>query len=292
MRAIKYIIISLLIVSLCIGCNTKKSNNKDLIINENTIWEDAKVDAIYKQRIFINDLVSEESNSSFQDDIEFLESIKYENAFANKFLELLNESTIMDIVNNGSLIERYVLYNYLTIRLGRCEGTCSSNNILLYNGYPDSIIKPKYSKNVEVSGIKYMDRSFDDNYNLKSSWVPLLFSFNFNTVNDESTLRNYYVIANYFPNANSFGIPYVSEKIESLLYESHYNWVDILAEEKKKEAEYNWIEIDKYIVDKVINNNKEFLDFYINYKNNIFFERWNNEHPVDTTIPRTSQILE
>ena len=59
----------------------------------------------------------------------------------------------MDIVNNGSLIERYVLYNYLTIRLGRCEGTCSSNNILLYNGYPDSIIKPKYSKNVEVTGL-------------------------------------------------------------------------------------------------------------------------------------------
>lgn len=263
------------------GCAKNKVKEEKEVLEskltaEEKLWLDAADDRIYKQRIYLLDEYSKfhdkESVFSFDSDLKALSEVK-DNTFAQKFIELYNKTNLKDIMSGDSYIKKYVLYCYLSLATNRCEGTCAHNDRV-------DIYIPKDGTN--LTKVYYRDKSFDSDLNPISNynfaWVPFIFEY---TTNDSSD-KNYFLI-NYFDNKeeeeNTYHILTRTNSLEEAQEYAHKKWVEIYKKDAQSKHEYSWIELDNSIIDEVINNNKEFLNFYIKYKKELYYPRYDKEHP-------------
>ena len=277
------LICGMILIGVC-GCNKSSKNQKDQnqekisMTEEEQIWDDSSADEIYNKRIFLYDQYSEFNGGSdfdFKNDVEFLNTIKDKNKFANKFLKLLNETNIMNILDNGTKIEQYILFSYLSVKVNRCEGLCDHNSEI--SNYA------RYMDDYTIGKIYYKDTSFDSNLNpifkTDFSWPCFIFEFH----NEKK--GNEYIIISSFDDKKLADNFYILDSSKTTLDEAknyaHKKWVEIYNESSRYKYEFNWVELNCEIVDKVINNNKEFLDFYIDYKKNVFFTKYDVENPSE-----------
>ena len=202
-RKLFYILICTIVLFGVCGCKNisnkqeSKKTEKVSMTEEEKIWDDAAADEIYKQRIFLYDQYSEFNGGNdfdFKKDVELLNSIKDKNKFANKFIELLNKTNIIDVLDNGTKMEQYILFSYLSLMINRCEGLCAhdekTNGIL---GYIDEY---------KIGKVYYKDTSFDSDLNPRFdnksfSWPCFIFEFQ-NEKNDYK-----YVIISSFDDLSS-----------------------------------------------------------------------------------------
>ena len=273
----KLIIISITIF-LLMGCGKTNKNNDETIAvipsEEEQLWIDSQKDEVYNQRIFLYDEYSmflPDNQYSFNEDIDFLNSIRNENKFAEKFLKLLNNSTIKDILDSNNQIDKYVLFSYLSLSVNRCEGMCAHNKKISYKEYSDYYVNKIY----------YRDKSFNSKlepiYKSKSSWPCFIFEL---CKDDNKCGYLYTNPMDYIDDKDTFFVSSMYTTLDYVKSETHKYWVECYVEEK--EHEFNWVELDGDIIDKVINNNKSFLDFYIKYKRDYYYPRYDLENPEPT----------
>ena len=264
----------LLILILLIGCSNKSNNNIDdnsisikadneiILSEEDQIWNDAIVDEIYNQRITICDSVNKSlPDSQFSNDISKLNELKNSNVFAKKFLDLLDNSNIEDIINNGSDLEKYLLLSYLCVETNHHEGLGISLNWI-------NDAKIVNSSNQLIS-VYYREQSYDSNKNLKSdekynSKYPY-FIFEFSNPNNASNI--FILSKGYISSYGSSDINIDTEYTE--VKDGKYGGVEV-----------SWIKIDEQTMFNVINKNKDFLDFYLKYKNNVYYVQYDQEHNI------------
>ena len=259
------------------GCESSKNDIKDNIDTKSSLTDEEKImldasdEKIYNQRIYLIDqqMIGNDATlrSGFDEDIEFLTKLKSDNLFASKFLDLYYKSDIDNILNNYTDIEFYLLFSYLTVKTNHCEGMCTNEEKI--NSYT-------IGKDYYLNKVYYRDKSFDSKLNpiLTSSgnaWPCFIMEF----ISASSPEEKSYVITNPHVINNSktgtFYIMNISKSFEYAVDYSKKTWVEIYTEEAEKEHEFNWVELDQAYIDNIINNNIEFLDFYIKYKNDIFY---------------------
>lgn len=270
-------ILSALIFNIT-GCESSKNDIKDnndtksSLTDEEKIKLDASSEKIYNQRIYLIDqqMIDNDATlrSGFDEDIEFLTKLKSDNLFASKFLDLYYKSDIDNILNNYTDIEFYLLFSYLTVKTNHCEGMCFNEGKI--NSYT---VGEDYS----LGKVYYRDKSFDSNMKpiLSSSgiaWPCFIMEFtSASNPNEKKYVITNPRVKNSLKKYGKFYITYIGNNFESAVDYSKKTWVEIYTEEAEKEHEFNWVELDQAYIDNIINNNIEFLDFYIKYKNDIFY---------------------
>lgn len=282
MKKLKNITLVLILCTLLTGCGKNKTTEEKPEVSEpkltaeEKLWLDAADDKVYKQRIYLRDEYSKfhdkESDYSFDSDIKALTEMK-DNTFAQKFIELYNKTNLKDIMTSDSYVKKYILYYYLSLATNRCEGTCAHNDRV-------DIYAPK--EGATLTKAYYRDKSFDSDltpvteYN--HSWVPFILEY----TDKDSSDKEYFLI-NYFDKKdeeeNIYRVLTREKTLEEVQNYAHKKWVEIYRKDARQEHEYSWIELDNSIIDEVINNNKEFLDFYAKYKKELYYPRYDKDHP-------------
>lgn len=265
-----YLVLLIIVCVLFIsGCSNQKSNTikneKQEISREDKIWLDASINAIYNQRITIKDSVmihAKWEDSDFQDDIDVLETMKETNAFADEFLDLLNNTNIVDIISSGNELEQYLLFSYLNIQINHYEGlgiyyNWVSDKYRNLNGY--KLVKV-YSK--QFQGNKLIEKEKE---NFKNPWFAFCFK---DDNNKEVWVRTF----------GSFSKSDITYSTFSMYYYDSFD--DLLLGESELSKEYEFSEVNSEIVSKVITDNSEFLDFYIKYKNEFYYPKFDEEHEI------------
>ena len=277
-RIICLIIICILIFSVT-GCGkstntiekTSNKNGDDLskyenLSDEEKIWIMANEDDIYDQRIFIRDSIllsstkDENGDESFFNDLSKLKKLAKSNLFAKKFIELYNKTNLDDILNNGTDLEKYLLYTYLNIKTNHNEGFGSTYNaIKSLDEYPNLVnykIDSIYQSHFDSSG-----KLIPNNNQNESRFI---FKFISNNEGDKDIYMT--------------GLGYIEDYQTSFyMYEYDYETLKTKMDSWEKSG-HKYNKLDKNIIQKVILNNIDFLDFYINYKNNIYYPRYDKEN--------------
>ena len=237
--------IALLFVLLILtGCNKEVNNdiNKDDIVTtiddnelseEEIIWNDAIDDEIYNQRITIYDSVNKSlPDSQFSNDISKLNELKNSNAFAKEFLDLLDKTNIVDIINNGNDLEKCLLLSYLCIETNHHEGFGYSLNWL-----NDTKIVDSYNQLINVY---YREQSYDSDNNLKSENNNSKYPFFIFEFSNSNTDNNFFVLTE----------GYMNDYSSSIDIDTRYNEVK---NGKYGGVEVNWIKVDEQTLSNVIN---------------------------------------
>lgn len=279
----KKLFLILIIFSLFItGCSENKT--KEIIeekqkSEEELIWEDAAKDEIYNQRITIYDSVmisAKYPDSEFSKDVEKLNDLKEKNKFANKFLELLNKTNIQEILENGNDLEKYLLLSYLCIETNHYEGMGQA-----YNWVDDY---KSVNEDNDLIKVYYREQSYDKDRNFiktdLNSYLPY-YVFEYSTPNNTN---NKLIMSLGYVSASSLS------NYTSIDLNKEYNNIEQANENGKSGlTKINWIELDKETIDKVLTNNKEFLDFYIKYKNDVYYKRCDEEHNISGKYSSSSE---
>ena len=270
-KKFKVSIALLFVLLILMGCNKEVNNdiNKDDIVTtiddnelseEEIIWNDAIDDEIYNQRITIYDSVNKSlPDSQFSNDISKLNELKNSNAFAKEFLDLLDKTNIVDIINNGNDLEKCLLLSYLCIETNHHEGFGYSLNWL-----NDTKIVDSYNQLINVY---YREQSYDSDNNLKSENNNSKYPFFIFEFSNSNTDNNFFVLTE----------GYMNDYSSSIDIDTRYNEVK---NGKYGGVEVNWIKVDEQTLSNVINQNKEFLDFYLKYKNNVYYVQYDAEHNI------------
>ena len=269
------------------GCGNEKKqeevieNNKteeEIVENNKTeeelLWEDASKDIIYYKRITIYDSVEFEAigassgsieGAKFSKDVDFLIRERNNNRFASKFLDLLDETNIQEIIDNGNDLEKYLLISYLCLRTNHHEGLGGSLNWVSNNMLLD--------ENDELIKVYYRKQTYDKkgNFNVSDKTSLPYYIFEYSSPNE--TKNKYILSLGYY--SNKFGSLYTD--IDLYKYNS---MKEVKKSSKIAYTKVDWVELKKDTIDKVITNNKEFLDFYIKYKNDIYYKRYDKEKNI------------
>ena len=261
-------------ISLCLvvcllfitGCSSQKSasTEKEEMSKEEKIWLDASTNAIYNQRITIKDSImihAKRKDSDFADDIAVLETMKDTNTFANEFLRLLNDTNIIDVVSSGSDLEQYLLYSYLNIQTNHYEGLG-----IYYNWVSDKYKNLNDYKLVKVYSKQFQGDKLIEEGSFKQPWFAFCFK---DKNNQEVWVRTYGSISKSDNTYSTFTMYYYDSFDNLLLGES----------EISKAYEFN--EVNSEIIDKIITNNNEFLQFYIKYKNEFYYPKFDAEKGIE-----------
>lgn len=273
------ILVCMVVIFGVCGCDKKeeKSQIKDNqakedlskynnLSDEEKIWIMANEDEIYNQRIFIRDSIllsstkDENGDDSFSNDLKKLEKLSSSNLFAKKFIDLYNKTNLDDILNNGTDLEKYLLYTYLNIKTNHNEGFGSTYNaIKTLEEYPNLV-----NYNIDSVSQSHFDSSGKLVPNNNQNESRFIFKF----VSDNVSEKDIYMT----------GLGYIEGyETDFYMYEYDYETLKTKMENWKKNG-HEYSELDKSIIQKVIFNNKDFLDFYINYKNNIYYPRYDKEN--------------
>lgn len=274
----KKVFILLIIFSLFLtGCNentSKKASEENSNNEEELIWKDAAKDEIHNQRITIYDSVMIDAkfpDSEFSKDIEKLNELKETNTFAKKFLDLLDKTNIQEILDNGNSLEKYLLLSYLCIETNHNEGMGVAYNWIEDYMYVDD--------SDELTRVYYRKESFDNNKNFIADqhyYLPY-YIFEYSTQTDSSSKL-----------IMSLGEVSSSSNYSTISLNKEYNNVE-QANDPITGKKINWIELDKDTIDKVLINNKEFLDFYIKYKNDIYYKRRDKELDISGKYSKSTE---
>lgn len=283
-KTIKISIVCLMVLLILTGCSKEVNNdaNKDNIVTtidnnklseEDQIWIDAQKDEIYNQKITIkspervkavnDNIVNNELQSrsetyedffALKNNIDVLEKIKDENKFAKEFLNQIDKTNIVDICSSGTDLEKYLLYTYLNIRLNHYEGIGKYSNWITDN----------YKKLDGMELLTIYSKGFDGE-NLvieRNTKKTPYFVFGFKSDNNEEIWVKVYAGDSYFPI-------------------NYYDSFDaVLSNESSKDKLTPYMEIDSSVIDRVIRNNNEFLSFYIKYKEEYYYPKYDNEHGI------------
>ena len=264
---LSFIIIFLLFIT--VGCDKKsndtvKKNTKDTsdlgkndnLTEEEKIWISANDDEIYNERIFIRDSImisstkDEAGSASFSGDLDKLRSMTSDNLFAKKFIELYEKTNLDEILNSGTDTEKYLLYTYLNIMTNHNEGFGTTYNAIksldeypILDGYNiDSILYSNFNNDARFI-FKYVSSNTDD-----TIYLSTLASVN---------------------------------GLESSFYMYKYDYDTLIKKIDNWKNQGNiYTDLDKDTMNKVITNNSEFLNFYINYKNSVYYPRYDKENKL------------
>ena len=277
---------SLIVILIVTGCTTSKKVVSKKASKEKTeeelVWIDAKKDEIYNQRIFLQDKKSQydkKSDYEFSKDLDKLNELTSTNKFASKFIELYNKTNISEFTNNS--IESIILSAYLTIKTNHCEGLC------IHNSDIDNSLSIFSDDVWNVSKIYYIDKHFDANLNpiiSSNEKINASMIIEFTNKDDESKK---YILTNVTIDTkdyyDTFNIMGVYSSYDEAVNESVEKWVNIYKAESRAAHEFNWNELSGDVINKVIVNNNEFLNFYIKYKNDIYYKKSDSETISDTS---------
>lgn len=279
----KKIIIVLISIITIIGLTTfivknikynTKEETKTKLTEEEQLWKDAEDSRIYNLKLFLRDSMSSfiDGNIMFDSKIEKLESISNNNIFAKKILTLYKDSNISNILNNGTDLEKTLLYTYLGIRTNHYEGM----GVYQSNIIDDYIDVTKY----EINNIYYKGSDENGKFTNTSRGYGIDYLFVFKKIDETDTqLPSFvYVFSNGYFDSDYYTNEKASSQLMLKFHKNDNNFANYLLKEYDGKPSNFGPELSKEIINKVLNENKDFLDFYIKYKNDIYYPRWDKEH--------------
>ena len=261
-----FLIVCVLFISGCSENTSKEIIEEKQKSKEELIWEDADKDEIYNQRITIYDSVmihAKYPDASFDDDIKMLTQIRNKNLFADEFLNLLEKTNIQETIKNGNDLEKYLLLSYLCIETNHNEGLGH-----YYNWVSDyKMVNDSY----KLEKVYYRDESFaSDRSFIEASLHSYLPYYVFEFV-DESNSSKFVMSLGY---VSSSGPDYTNISLND-----KYKSIDQAKDKSTALTKITWKELDNDTVEKIINSNTEFLNFYIKYKD-MYYDKFDKEHDI------------
>lgn len=227
-------------------------------------------DEIYDLNLFLRDSMSENisDNIMIYDKIDKIGKFN-DNLFAQKFIQKYNDSKIDTLLKEGTDLEKMFIYMYSSLRTNHYEGLGD------YLALVNKDLKINEVDNFENIQYIYVD-GFDKNGMLN------------NAKKYTSSIANNFKMLICFKNSNNKYKAYVFNGLKSK-WDGKNNYDTGLSIEVYEENEYIKLLQNKYNnaaknfgtlkteeLNDLYNRYKDFLEFYYEYKNEIFYPKWDN----------------
>lgn len=266
-------IIILMFVILCIvstGCsknNKKNSDNYNKLSEEEQIWNDAKSEETYKYlaNLPLNSFNEQEKDSYYTN----LLDMKETNKFANKIYNLSKSNDINQVFESENEFKKQLICAYATSYT--TYGECTN-----YSWRHVDFTSSENYKNLSNYKLKnVLEFGFNDNGTIDNKYSRgMLLNFVNESNNDELCIEYTY----YYYNDST--LPFISaSRIEKTCPDKSFGF-----------GEYKYEPVDNDLIDSTINSSKEFLDFYLKYKQEIYYPKFlsdsNNYVNTDNNEPK------